>query len=88
MHDDAWDKKYRLALRDCIYRYNRMALEGNHSLVRFIAEFVLHLDDYPLTKLNRWLGYIQGVLICSGQTTVEAERDWTRSLLRPLDFEE
>jgi hypothetical protein len=43
-------------------------------------------EPYPLMKLNRWLGYIQGVLICHNVTTVEAERDWTRPLFRPYDF--
>lgn len=29
-------------------------------------------------KYSRWLGYIQGCLICQGFTTVQAERDRTR----------
>jgi hypothetical protein len=44
------------------------------------------VDKMPLLKLNRWLGYIQGVLIERRVTTVTEERDWTRPLFRPLDF--
>lgn len=33
----------------------------------------------PAGKANRWLGFIQGCLICRGVTTVQAERDFTRS---------
>lgn len=29
-------------------------------------------------KAMRWLGFVQGVLICTGYTTVAAERDFTR----------
>ncbi len=49
-------------------------------------------NDLPprpsLNKLNRWLGYIQGVLIERGRTTVQIERDWTRPLFKPLDYPE
>ena len=33
---------------------------------------------FPVDKYSRWLGFIQGVLICKMITTVEAERDRTR----------
>jgi hypothetical protein len=39
---------------------------------------------YPivsLTKMHRWLGYCQCVIIMSGYTSVEAERNFTRSIL-------
>ncbi|WP_127275177.1 hypothetical protein [Mesorhizobium sp. M8A.F.Ca.ET.021.01.1.1] len=40
----------------------------------------------PICKANRWLGYIQGVLIERGLLTVQEERDATRPYFRPLDF--
>jgi hypothetical protein len=56
-------------------------------LDEFICEFNQGtIKRLPLMKLNRWLGYIQGCLIERGYTTVEAERNWTRPLFRPLDF--
>lgn len=78
------DAAYRLALAKCILRYEAMAEEP--TLKAFVAEFIAGVSTLPLNKLNRWLGYIQGTLIAAGLTTVEAERDWTRPLFRPLDF--
>ena len=79
------ETQYRVALMECGNRYAEMAKPGS-DLAIFIDEFHQRITDYPLLKLNRWLGYIQGVLIERGITTVEAERDWTRPLFRPLDF--
>jgi hypothetical protein len=60
-----------------------------HNTQLFIEEFRQGcLNKLPLNKLNRWLGYIQGCLICWRVTTVETERDFTRPLFRPLDFKE
>lgn len=43
-------------------------------------------EGISLTKLNRWLGYIQGRVIALGLTTVQAERDFTRDFFKPLDI--
>jgi hypothetical protein len=57
------------------------------ALEHFIEEFLHGCEnEMPLNKLNRWLGYIQGTLIALEITTVQAERDWTRPLFRPLDY--
>ena len=58
------------------------------ELVDFIKLTIEQLDDNPLEKSNRLFGFIQGILIASGLTTVEKERDATRSFFRPLDFPE
>lgn len=78
---------YYTALEKCRVRYSSLAVY-NTSLYNFInIEFKEGIEDkLPLNKLNRWLGYIQGTLIAEGFTTVEAERNWTRPLFRPLDF--
>jgi len=34
----------------------------------------------PVDKGNRWVGYVQGILIAHGITTIDAERDFTRGL--------
>ena len=90
------DEEYREALYDCGVRYADMMFnededededENDDALERFIAEFKDGcINGLPVAKLCRWLGYIQGVLIERGITTVETERDWTRPLFRPLDF--
>ena len=96
------DALYRDALVKCADRYIDMILQQEHpdgTLLEFAFELrhrsngkriepFFHEDSepYPLLKLNRWLGYIQGVLIERGITDVTTERDWTRPLFRPIDF--
>jgi hypothetical protein len=84
------DFLYRSRLRQCGERYLQMSLScADTQLYYFIQnEFLLYVDSYPLNKLNRWLGYIQGVLISNGVTSVDNERNFTRPLFRPLDFPE
>jgi len=84
---------YHDALHKCAERYRDMQMDAAVSvedpLWKFTMEFMFGCrDGLPVPKLCRWLGYIQGLLIERGYTTVEAERDWTRSLFRPLDFPE
>lgn len=38
------------------------------------------IDTYPVDKLSRWLGFIQGVLAMRGLVTVDGERDASRGL--------
>lgn len=88
------ESKYYHALHKCAERYRDMllddpAVEADDPLWVFVMQFMFSCrDQLPLMKLNRWLGYIQGCLIERGYTSVEAERDWTRPLFRPLDFSE
>lgn len=37
-------------------------------------------EDWPVDKLNRWLGFIQGVLFTEGLIDIDTERDYTRPL--------
>ena len=61
--------------------------------LRYLSEFNLptelailsqkaidEIDSYPIDKLNRWLGFIQGYLIFNKLTTVDNERDFSRPL--------
>lgn len=77
-----WLTAYYDAILTCVGRYRELAV-GMPDLLSFLDEFTRKV---PLVKLSRWLGYVQGVLIERGKTTVDAERDITRSLFRPLDF--
>jgi hypothetical protein len=81
------EREYRKALKTCLIRYRGMSV-NDRDIEEFIDLFESVVDEHPLLKLCRWLGYIQGVLIERGRTTVEKERDWTRPLFRPIDFEE
>ena len=81
--------RYRTMLYDFIHDsdWKSVKREDATKLLRFLEDFIKGIEDeLPLMKLNRWLGYIQGVLISWGVTTVEAERDFTRPLFRPLDY--
>jgi len=77
-----WLTTYYDAIMICVARYREMA-KDMPELLAFLDEFT---RSVPLVKLSRWLGYVQGILIAAGSTTVAAERDTTRSLFRPLDF--
>lgn len=86
---------YRQALMHHLVRYEMMVslvsvlpltTYTKKELQDFIKLTMDHIDDYSLEKLNRWFGFIQGILIACGFTTVEKERDATRSFFRPLDF--
>ncbi|RYD62363.1 MAG: hypothetical protein EOP83_14840 [Verrucomicrobiaceae bacterium] len=82
---------YHDALLRCAARYLDMMKQHGVPADDPLAKFVIELIDgcyrvLPDRKLNRWLGYIQGIVIERGFTTVTAERDWTRPLFRPLDF--
>jgi hypothetical protein len=79
---------YYQALEACVERYEAMSHQ-DPDLLEFLSEFRIGIQNkLPLMKLNRWLGYIQGVLIERKRTTVQAEREWTRPLFKPLDFPE
>jgi hypothetical protein len=41
-------------------------------------------EDFCIVKCSRWLGYIQGCLVCHGYTTVAAERERTRPWFRGI----
>lgn len=38
------------------------------------------IDSYPVDKLSRWLGFVQGVLAARGAIKVAEERDFSRPL--------
>lgn len=86
---------YRQALMHHLVRYEMMiSLVGSLPLTTYtkkeLQDFIkLTMDNvevYPLEKLNRWFGFIQGIIIACGFTTVQAERDATRDHFKPLDF--
>lgn len=83
----AREVEYKRVLEALIARYQSMLTDHLvPDIKHFLHEFLMKLDEYPIEKLNRWIGYIQCYVINQGFTTVEAERDFTRPLFRPLDF--
>lgn len=56
------------------------------EMIRLCNEAVELYDDFYLldgdnSKVNRWLGYIQGILITINLTTIEDQRNFTRPYL-------
>jgi len=39
----------------------------------------MHASDWPLDKLGRWIGYVQGVLIEQRKLSADEERNRTRA---------
>jgi hypothetical protein len=40
---------------------------------------IREIDTFPLDKMGRWIGFVQGVLALSGNLDVDAERERTRA---------
>jgi len=80
--------EYHKAIVEVLYRYKGWNI-NDPKLERFMDELYSGCTNgMPIMKANRWFGYIQGVLIERGFTTVEIERNLTRPLFQPLDFPE
>ena len=45
-----------------------------------ISAMVSNVNHWPIDKLNRWLGFIQGILFMDGLIAIDEERDFTRPL--------
>ena len=54
--------------------------QGN-ALISLCEEAITHMSHYPFDKLNRWLGFVQGVLAVTGVIDVDEEREFSRPLL-------
>jgi hypothetical protein len=57
------------------------------ALVSLCKEAIANGKDYPFDKMNRWLGFAQGVLATTGIIDVDSEREYTRPLLHQLHLE-
>lgn len=52
--------------------------QSSEHLVSMCRILLVELDIFPVDKIGRWVGYIQGVMACHGQLNVGEERDRTR----------
>jgi hypothetical protein len=55
-----------------------------NSLQNLCREAIDNTPKYPFDKLNRWIGFVQGILACHGLIKVDQERNFTRPLLHSL----
>lgn len=51
------------------------------TLTKLCNEAVSNMSKYPFDKLNRWLGFIQGILAAVSLIDVDEEREFSRPLL-------
>ena len=49
-----------------------------HSHLIWMCQQIIDRDDFPIDKLNRWLGFVQGVMSTRALITVDEERDASR----------
>lgn len=54
------------------------------SLIRLVVEAKENTSKYPAHKLHRWLGFVQGILISTGEITVSSEREYTRPIFHSV----
>lgn len=66
------------ATKLCFKRYLDFDLTDNE---RILVEEAIN-GKYPIDKLSRWLGYIQGCIISRNLTTVEIERNFSRPIFQ------
>lgn len=62
----------------------RCRAEGLQALC---GEAIEKSGKYPFDKLNRWLGFVQGVLAAIGAIDVDQEREFSRPLLHSFHLE-
>lgn len=87
---------WNAVLEHLFERYGDVARDQRAELSRRVGEdltdrvidlcalAVDKLDDLSEDKANRWLGFVQGVMISGGVLTIEAERDYTRPLFHAI----
>lgn len=54
--------------------------ETNDWHLLWMIQQIQTAEDMSLTKCCRWIGFIQGVLVSKGYTTVEEEKEATRGM--------
>ncbi len=60
----------------------RISPEGSDS-ERILKNIIQNWNQWPLSKLNRWLGYAQCCLVTDGITTVSDLRQISKDIITP-----
>lgn len=55
--------------------------ETNPIHLLWMLDQIQNNVEQSITKKHRWLGYIQGVLVCLNVFSVSEEREYTRKIL-------
>ena len=76
-------KVYKYTIREVtkiLFERYLNQFELSEELQRLSLKALEEIHTYPLDKLSRWLGFIQGYVVFTNQTTVEIERNFSRHL--------
>ena len=76
-------KVYKYTIREVtkiLFERYLNQFELSEELQRLSLKALEEIHTYPLDKLSRWLGFIQGYVVFTNQTTVEIERNFSRPL--------
>lgn len=68
--------------KDCTNDGDTTSFDHLLWMCEFCLKNVSDAGGMSVDKFSRWMGYIQGVMVCKGLTTVEAERNTTRPWMR------
>lgn len=53
-----------------------------YSHLLWMLQVIVSDQSLSKTKRNRWLGFVQGVLVCKGDIEIKSERDSTRDIFK------
>jgi hypothetical protein len=76
--------QYSVCVRDDQFPENT----GPAHMANLLGELEARVDELPLGKLNRWLGFVQGVMCARGWLSVTRERERTRPIFAAVEQEE
>lgn len=62
----------------------RLGPDVHRRALQLCQHAAAHMHEIAEDKANRWLGFIQGVLICASVVDIEDERDYTRPLFHAI----
>lgn len=61
-----------------IIEKNDTNFEHKEHLVRMLKSILVNADKLPSDKLNRWIGFVQGILFAQNMISIDEEREITR----------
>lgn len=53
---------------------------ASDRLRNMMVSMLKNVNDWPIDKTNRWIGFVQGVMWTKGLIDIDEERDFTRPL--------
>ena len=54
------------------------------SHLQYMCQQIVDAEDWSVTKMHRWVGYVQGVLVTRKYSSVQTERDDYRRIKQEI----